>query len=70
MSKQLKNWRGMDVASLQEQMVKLRDQLTTVKLHIELGKEKDTAKRKRLRRQLAQVNTILSQKQQELALSA
>jgi ribosomal protein L29 len=70
MAKQLKDWRAMDIASLIEEVTKLRDQLTTIKLNIDLGKEKDTAKRKRLRRHLAQVNTILSHKQQELALSA
>lgn len=64
-TKELKNLKEKEVGELEKQVSELKKKVVLIYMNIRIGKEKNLKVVKNLRRDLAQVLTILSQKKGE-----
>lgn len=58
----IKELRAMQPKDLQNELTEQQNALSKIRLSVELGGEKDTAKLRRLRKQVARMHTVANQK--------
>lgn len=66
----IKELRAMQSKDLQSEIAEYGRTLAKMRLDVAVGGEKDTAKLRRTRRAIAQMNTVLAEKQNSATVSA
>jgi ribosomal protein L29 len=59
---------GLEISDLQKEIAKMQKKFFQTKIKIAAAQEKDTAKARKLRREIARAQTILTAKRREISL--
>jgi|GEM_PF-3423813 len=58
----LKNIRKMDIRKLMSEIARLKNEIANILMNIKIGKEKNVERVKKLRRDIARLNYVISEK--------